>query len=107
MATEPTTTSSIRVSRELVARFEALARNTKRSRNYHMAAALEQYISEKEWLTQRLQEGRDAIDRGDYVTDEEDLEQLIAEGVYESRADAERSAEELRKELGLPAMDAS
>ena len=45
-----TSTTSIRIPGDLLGRFDRLAKETERTRSYHLIKALEAYIAEQEYL---------------------------------------------------------
>ena len=62
---------SVRLSEELAARLERLARATDRSKSFWAAQAIEELVAIQEWLVQAIHEGMAAADRGDVVDHEE------------------------------------
>ena len=64
-----------RVDADLADRIDALAGKLDRSRAWIAAKALDRYVAEQSEFLAFLQEGEDAIERGDYLTHDE----LVAE----------------------------
>jgi len=62
---------SIRTSEELVSQFNALAKETDRSRTYLINQAMEEYIAREAWPVAEIRQAMQEADAGDFVTDEE------------------------------------
>lgn len=62
---------SIRTSEELVSQFNALAKETDRSRTYLINQAMEEYIAREAWQVAEIRQAMQEADAGDFVTDEE------------------------------------
>jgi predicted transcriptional regulator len=75
-----------RVDPEIVAGLDLLAHRLERSRAWVVAKALERYVADERAFLDFLQEGVDALDRGDYITHE----QLCAE--INARIEAKKAA---------------
>jgi predicted transcriptional regulator len=75
-----------RVSEETLANLDRLAAHHDRSRAWFVAKAVERYVREEGEFDTFIQEGEDAIARGDYVTHE----QLVAE--IESMLEGKKAA---------------
>lgn len=56
---------SVRVKPEVAQRLELLAQATRRSKSYLAAEALEEYLDIHEWQVQAIQEGIEAVTRGE------------------------------------------
>jgi len=67
---------SVRVPKKTAARLKKLAKVTDRSKSYLAAQAIEQYIAEEEDYIRKVQEGIDAMDRGEFYTHEEMLKRI-------------------------------
>ncbi|WP_298165779.1 ribbon-helix-helix protein, CopG family [Novosphingobium sp.] len=63
-STEPIT---VRTSKEMVARIDALAAAMDRSRNYLVGLALEQYLERNAWQIERIEAGIAAAREGQVV----------------------------------------
>jgi len=71
MAAEPTIATTVRIPEGVQGRYDRIAQLTKRSRNYHMARALERYAEEELAELEKIQEGLAQADRSEFVPDEE------------------------------------
>ena len=59
------------LNEELVAKLDAIAATSARSRDWIVARALEAYVDQREAFTTFLQAGEDSIEKGDYLTQQE------------------------------------
>ncbi len=98
MAAEPTIAATVRIPEGVQGRYDRIAQLTKRSRNYHMAQALERYAEEELAELEKIQEGLAQTDRGEFVPDEE-MEAFFAQ--YGVPAERDAIAREVRRDLGL------
>ena len=62
---------TIRLDDETLAKLDALAADTDRSRNWLAAKAIENYVELNTWQIGRIKEGVAAADRGEFATDQE------------------------------------
>ena len=62
---------TIRLDDETLAKLDALAAETDRSRNWLAAKAIENYIELNAWQIERIKEGIAQADRGEFATEEE------------------------------------
>lgn len=62
---------TIRLNDETLAKLDALAADTDRSRNWLAAKAIENYIELNAWQIARIKEGIAQADRGEFATEEE------------------------------------
>jgi predicted transcriptional regulator len=62
---------TIRLDDEMLAKLDALAANTDRSRNWIATKAIQDYVELNAWQIQRIKEGVAEADRGEFATDEE------------------------------------
>jgi predicted transcriptional regulator len=62
---------TIRIDDEMLAKLDALAADTDRSRNWIAAKAIEDYVALNAWQIARIKEGIAEADRGEFATDEE------------------------------------
>ncbi len=62
---------TIRLDDEMLAKLDALAADTDRSRNWIAAKAIQDYVELNAWQIQRIREGIAEADRGEFATDEE------------------------------------
>ncbi|WP_353185764.1 CopG family ribbon-helix-helix protein [Bosea sp. (in: a-proteobacteria)] len=62
---------TIRLDDEMLAKLDALAADTDRSRNWIAAKAIQDYVELNAWQIQRIREGIAEADRGAFATDEE------------------------------------
>lgn len=69
---------TIRLDDETLAKLDALAADTDRSRNWLAAKAIENYIELNSWQIARIKEGIAQADRGEFATEEE-LDAIEAE----------------------------
>lgn len=69
---------TIRLDDETLAKLDALAADTDRSRNWLAAKAIENYIELNAWQIARIKEGIAEADRGEFATEEE-LDAIEAE----------------------------
>ena len=76
-----TTQISIRTSDELVSKFNALAKETDRSRAYLINQAMEEYIAREAWQVAEIRQAIKESDEGDFATDE-DVAALDAKWEY-------------------------
>ncbi|MCA0420167.1 MAG: ribbon-helix-helix protein, CopG family, partial [Proteobacteria bacterium] len=56
---------------EMLAKLDALAADTDRSRNWIAAKAIQDYVELNAWQIQRIKEGIAEADRGEFATDED------------------------------------
>lgn len=66
-----TTQISIRSNKNLVQKFDELAKETDRSRAYLINQAMEQYILREAWQVAEIKKAIKEADAGDFATDEE------------------------------------
>ncbi|AZO79911.1 MULTISPECIES: ribbon-helix-helix protein, CopG family [unclassified Bosea (in: a-proteobacteria)] len=78
---------TIRLDDETLAKLDALAADTDRSRNWLAAKAIENYIELNAWQIARIKEGIAQADRGEFATEEE-LDAIEAE--LQARIDSTR-----------------
>lgn len=69
---------TIRLDDETLAKLDALAADTDRSRNWLAAKAIENYIELNSWQIARIKEGIAQADRGEFATEDE-LDAIEAE----------------------------
>jgi predicted transcriptional regulator len=69
---------TIRLDDETLAKLDALAADTDRSRNWLAARAIENYVELNSWQIARIKEGIAQADRGEFATEEE-LDAIEAE----------------------------
>ena len=62
---------TIRLDDEMLAKLDALAADTDRSRSWIAAKAIQDYVELNAWQIQRIKEGITEADRGEFATDEE------------------------------------
>ena len=62
---------TIRLDDETLAKLDALAADTDRSRNWLAAKAIENYIELNAWQIERIKQGIAQADRGEFATEEE------------------------------------
>jgi len=62
---------TIRLDDETLAKLDALAADTDRSRNWIATKAIEEYLATNAWQITRIHEGLAEADRGDFATDAE------------------------------------
>lgn len=62
---------TIRLDDETLAKLDALAADTDRSRNWLATKAIENYIELNAWQIERIKEGIAQADRGEFATEEE------------------------------------
>lgn len=62
---------TIRLDDEMLAKLDALAADTDRSRSWIAAKAIQDYVELNAWQIQRIKEGIAEADRGEFATDEE------------------------------------
>lgn len=62
---------TIRLDEEMLAKLDALAADTDRSRNWIAAKAIQDYVELNAWQIQRIKEGIAEADRGEFATEEE------------------------------------
>jgi len=74
---------TIRLDDETLAKLDALAADTDRSRNWLATKAIENYVAINAWQIQRIKEGIAEADRGEFATEEE-LEAVFAK--YRTKA---------------------
>ena len=69
---------TIRLDDELLARLDALASDTDRSRNWLAQRAIEDYVALNAWQIEQIKAGIAEADRGEFAT-EADLDAIEAE----------------------------
>jgi predicted transcriptional regulator len=74
---------TIRLDDETLAKLDALAADTDRSRNWLAAKAIEDYVELNAWQIERIKDGIAQADRGEFATAEE-VEAVFAK--YRTRA---------------------
>ncbi|MBX9911727.1 MAG: CopG family ribbon-helix-helix protein [Beijerinckiaceae bacterium] len=62
---------TIRLDDEMLARLDALAADTDRSRSWIAARAIEDYVALNAWQIARIKGGIAEADRGEFATDED------------------------------------
>jgi predicted transcriptional regulator len=62
---------TIRLDDEMLAKLDALAADTDRSRSWIAAKAIQDYVELNAWQIQRIREGIAEADRGEFATDGE------------------------------------
>ncbi|PTM40482.1 CopG family ribbon-helix-helix protein [Bosea sp. 124] len=62
---------TIRLDDEMLAKLDALAADTDRSRSWIAAKAIESYVELNAWQIARIKEGIAEADRGEFATDDE------------------------------------
>jgi predicted transcriptional regulator len=62
---------TIRLDDEMLAKLDALAADTDRSRSWIAARAIEDYIALNAWQIARIREGVAEADRGEFASDED------------------------------------
>lgn len=78
---------TIRLDDEMLAKLDALAADTDRSRSWIAAKAIESYVELNAWQIAKIKEGIAQADRGEFATEEE-LDAIEAE--LQARIDAAR-----------------
>ena len=78
---------TIRLDDEMLAKLDALAADTDRSRSWIAAKAIESYVELNAWQIAKIKEGIAQADRGEFATEEE-LDEIEAE--LQARIDAAR-----------------
>ncbi|BCB17471.1 CopG family ribbon-helix-helix protein [Bosea sp. ANAM02] len=78
---------TIRLDDEMLAKLDALAADTDRSRNWIAAKAIQDYVELNAWQIAKIKEGIAQADRGEFATEEE-LDAIEAE--LQARIDAAR-----------------
>ncbi|WNJ90759.1 CopG family ribbon-helix-helix protein [Bosea sp. 685] len=78
---------TIRLDEEMLAKLDALAADTDRSRSWIAAKAIESYVELNAWQIAKIKEGIAQADRGEFATEEE-LDAIEAE--LQARIDAAR-----------------
>ncbi|WP_306224202.1 CopG family ribbon-helix-helix protein [Bosea beijingensis] len=69
---------TIRLDDEMLARLDALAADTDRSRSWLVTKAIESYVELNAWQIEQIKAGLAEADRGEFVT-EADLDAIEAE----------------------------
>jgi predicted transcriptional regulator len=62
---------TIRLDDEMLAKLDALAADTDRSRSWIAAKAIESYVELNAWQIAKIKEGIAQADRGEFATEEE------------------------------------
>lgn len=62
---------TIRLDDEMLAKLDALAADTDRSRSWIAAKAIQDYVELNAWQIRRIREGLAEADRGDFANDAE------------------------------------
>lgn len=78
---------TIRLDDDMLAKLDALAADTDRSRSWIAARAIEDYVALNAWQIAHIKEGIAQADRGEFATEEE-LDAIEAE--LQARIDAGR-----------------
>ena len=78
---------TIRLDDEMLAKLDALAADTDRSRNWIATKAIQDYVELNAWQIAKIKEGIAQADRGEFATEEE-LDAIEAE--LQARIDAAR-----------------
>jgi predicted transcriptional regulator len=80
---------TIRLDDEMLAKLDALAADTDRSRSWIAAKAIESYVELNAWQIAKIKEGIAQADRGEFATEEE-MDAIEAELQARIDADARR-----------------
>lgn len=99
MTAGSTIATTVRIQEDVQERFDRIARLTRRSRNFHMARALERYAAEELAELEKIQEGLEQARRGEFVPHDE-MEAFFAQ--YGSPEEGVEIAREVRRDLNLP-----
>ncbi len=62
---------TVRLTTELKARLDALAKSTKRTRSFLAAEAIASYVELNAWQIEEIEKGLQEAEAGDFLTDEE------------------------------------
>ncbi len=62
---------TVRLTAELKARLDALAKSTKRTRSFLAAEAIASYVELNAWQIEEIEKGLQEAEAGDFLTDEE------------------------------------
>ena len=65
-----TTTVTVRLDKQVAEKLEHLARSTKRSRSFHAAEAISEYVKLNDWQIAGIKQGLQELDAGRGVPDE-------------------------------------
>lgn len=76
-----TTVTSIRLSEEVQAGIEALAKATGRSKNYLLAEAIAQYLEHESWQIARIEEGLRSADADRLIPHDDVIASLLKRGM--------------------------
>ncbi len=68
---------TLRIPRQLKQQLERLAKGTRRTKTFHAATALEEYVARQSWQIEAIQEGIEAADQGRLIP-HEDVGEWIA-----------------------------
>ncbi|MBV9827920.1 MAG: ribbon-helix-helix protein, CopG family [Alphaproteobacteria bacterium] len=71
MAASDTTIVTARISAELKAKLDALARSTKRSKSHLATEAIAAYVEQNAWQIAEIEAGIAELDRGEVMSDHE------------------------------------
>ncbi len=63
--------NTVQIDVELEERLNKLAATTGRTRAWIVQRALEEFLSQEEWMAKAIQDGIEAADRGDFASDAE------------------------------------
>ncbi|TDI54021.1 MAG: ribbon-helix-helix protein, CopG family [Alphaproteobacteria bacterium] len=65
---------TVRLTTELKARLDALAKSTKRTRSFLAAEAIANYVEINAWQIEEIEKGLQEVEAGDFLTEEEQAE---------------------------------
>ncbi len=65
---------TVRLTTELKARLDALAKSTKRTRSFLAAEAIASYVEINAWQIEEIEKGLQEVEAGDFLTEEEKAE---------------------------------
>jgi len=76
-----TSTTSLRIDKDLSERLQRLAATTGRPKSWYIRQALDTYLSQEEWMVEAIHEGIRAADAGELASEEEVREVFARWGV--------------------------
>lgn len=66
-----TISTSFRIEKSKLERIDALASHMKRSRNWHINEAMENFLAYNKWFVKEVEKGLNDAAKGNFATDEE------------------------------------
>ena len=80
-----TTTLTVRVDQSTKEQLEAAAKDSKRSKSFLAAAAIEEYLAVQEWQKARIHEALSSVERGEVIAHRDVMTWIDSWGIDNER----------------------